>query len=232
MENNNYNLGKWGIIDGPLMREVLENFFKNPDYKDKVLEIQRVRSIVSRPKIRAFIGQRFKMTDYMEFNMATFDALKKLGTAAKMIMKDVPDFTEADCSLCTWEDGPKIVPIYVNNLGMWAQEKIDGKGFAQLMLDVFGETVLEEKELEEAKHTRLILYPKPKKNLGVELWMHETEPGKYRVPGESTEDRVFRVRIMDYDTWKSLTDEYIRSGFRFPEALTQDDIKREDIITQ
>lgn len=207
--------GDWGVIDGPLMRDVLDQYLLNPDFSNKVLEIQRIKSIITRPRIRAFIGQKIKMTDYRAYNE---DSIKSLEKLYKMVKRYRPDdeievFTNSIAAFCVWEDGPRISPLV-------RQDFIDHDECfykTRIFTDMFGTSILSEDEKKDLKL--------PKINLDLSLWLHINDKGQFEIPALKTSlEPKFRVRAMDFETWKEITKDYISRGCVCPEYVEKDDI--------
>lgn len=212
-------LGDWGVVDGSLMREVLDNYLLNPDFSDKVLEIQRLRSITQKPRIRAFIGQGLKMKDYPSWNDHQMKSLRKLQDMAKAVNAnmDVPDFTESIASLCIWEDGPRITPIV-------REDSLEEENFltSRIFRDIFGLSILSEDEKKDLKPLKI--------NLELSLWLHINDEGKYELPALKTKlEPKFRIRGMDFEVWKEITADYIKKGCVCPDYVEKDDIDLKQI---
>ena len=209
------NLGKWGIVDGSLMREVLDNYLLNPDFSEKVLEIQRLRSITQRPRIRAFIGQGIKMKDYPTWNLTQMDSLRRLRDTVKNMRggaDDIPDFTNSVSALCIWEDGPRITPLL-------REDNVGEVGFLTepIYQDIFGESILLESEKKDLKPKEV--------NLELSLWLHINNKGKYLLPLLKTPiEPKFRIRAMNLSTWRDITADYIKHGCVCPDYVEKDDI--------
>lgn len=222
LENKELNLGEWGIVDGPMMRDILDCFILRSEFEDKVLELQRIQSLFTSPGIRFFIGQKIKMTDYREWNSEELKKLELLNDMAKMANVNEEerriDFVDSVCAMCMWEAGPRITPLLCKGFsGQYVTNK--------MFHDIFGKSILREGE----KYRKSSEEERKDGNSTLGLWLHETDEGKYELPtlrGSKYEPK-FRIRIMDFKVWKTITDEYIKMGCVCPDYIMKDDIKEE-----
>ena len=211
-------LGEWGVIDGPLMREVLDNYLVNPDFSEKVLEIQRLKSIVTKPRIRAFIGQKIKMKDYPAWNGPQIKTLNNMREHAISMNVDIPDLTDSISALCIWEEGPRITPLV-------RLDNFDGESYmtSEMFRCIFGTSIMNESEIQELK-------PKFKYNLDISLWLHLNDKGKFVLPKVKTDlEPKFRIRSINFEDWKEITADYISRGCVCPEYVERDDISLKQV---
>lgn len=212
-------ISPWSNVDGKMMREILDNYLMNPEFSNKILEILRLRSIVFEPRIRVFLGQGIRMRDYPEYNLPQIQSLNNLREnllKAGIPKEDVPDFVESVSSICFWEGGPRVTPL--------VKKEIDLE-YATLtsISDTFGDSILYPEELKIKKERRLPLH--------LSFWMHIDEKrGKYVLPSLTREKPIFRIRSIELEAWRKITEEYISLGNVCPDYISEDDIKLSDIL--
>lgn len=214
-------ISPWCNIDGDLMRTTLDNYLLNPVFSDKVLEILRIRSVAFEPRIRIFIGQSIKMSDYPEYNVVQIQSLINLRNNiinSGVPESDVPDFVESVSSICFWEGGPRVTPLVT--------KEQDSNFYTTLatIIDTFGNSILTKEEIERNNDKKRNKLP-----LELSFWLHVNSEGKYLLPSLDPKlTPLFRVRSIDIDTWKKATEEYIKTG-NCPEYISKDDVKLSEI---
>lgn len=235
-----YDLGRWGIVDGPLLREIMDMYLLDPRLENKVLEVQNLLSLRDNPEnhVRVFFGRGINIKDADEDQLDWLVGLKKRLTIKMNLLgldtKEIPDLVDFDFAMCMWERGSKITPIQPQSIGD-SKNSLSFKNSAVCLYGL-GDTFLTSEEIAENFPESELKDRKSLAKIHMAFWFYIDKDGKYVLPAFNEREAImdglvpkFRIRSMELDTWREMTKDYKDNGNVCPEFVRKDDIKPTDM---